>query len=77
MPTCQPPRRRWRGSARTGTRFSTGANDVFTFAHTDPYLGLDVDTPRAAALFGDCHYFDVGRYRACRARHRRLVFVLK
>ena len=49
---------------------------VFTFAHTDPYLGLDVDTPRAAALFGDCHYFDVGRYRACRARHRRLVFVL-
>jgi hypothetical protein len=37
---------------------------------------LDVDTPRAAALFGDIHDVDVGRYGARRARHRSLVFVL-
>ena len=47
-----------------------------TFAHTEPYLGLDVDAPRSAAFFGDGLDFDVGRYRARRPRHRSLVFVL-
>ncbi len=46
------------------------------FAHTESYLGFDLDAPRAAAPFGDGQDVDVGRYRARRDRHRHLVTVL-
>jgi hypothetical protein len=66
-----------RADLRERDRASAPAlSSVFTFAHTDPYLGFDLDAPRAAAPFGYGHNVDVGRDRARRDRHRHLVTVL-
>ena len=46
-------------------------------ARTQPtYLGFNLDTPCAAAPFGDGEDIDFVRCRACRVRYRRLVLVL-
>ncbi len=44
--------------------------------HTEPYLGFNLDAPRAAAPFGDGQDVNIGRFSARRTRQRRLVPVL-
>ena len=66
-----------RADLRESERASAPQTSVFTFAHTEPYLGFECDAPCAAKLpFDDGQDLDVGRCRARRARHRRLVLVL-
>ncbi len=69
------PRGVARADLRERERVSALQTSVFTFAHTDHYLGFECDAARVENPLNG-QDLDVGRFRARRARHRRLVLVL-